>query len=137
MSQVCILIADDDTQVRGLFAEALRSSELWRVEVAGDGQEALDLLCAAPFDVVVLDIMMPRLDGLRVLEGIQRKGIQTDVVVLTGYGTVERAVQAMKLGARDFLMKPVNLSGLTAAIRGVLESASPRPTAWRTAWTGS
>ncbi|OGG55649.1 MAG: hypothetical protein A3F84_23860 [Candidatus Handelsmanbacteria bacterium RIFCSPLOWO2_12_FULL_64_10] len=126
MSQACILIVDDDVQVRCVLAEAIQSQP-WRVEVAGDGQEAMDRLCAAPFDVVVLDIMMPRLDGLRVLEAIRERGIRTDVVVLTGYGTVERAVRAMKLGARDFLMKPVNLSGLIAVIRRLLAERLPTP----------
>jgi YesN/AraC family two-component response regulator len=126
MSQARILIVDDEAQVRCVLAEAVQSQP-WRVETAGDGQEALDRLCAAPFDVAVLDLMMPRLDGLGTLEAIRQRGIRTDVVVLTGYGSVERAVRAMKLGARDFLLKPVNLSGLIATIRRLLEERLPTP----------
>ena len=126
MSHASVLVVDDDAYVRDLFAEAIRS-EAWRAEVAGNGLEALDRLSAASFDVVVLDLMMPRMNGLEVLEGIHQKGIRTDVVMLTGFGTVEKAVEAMKLGAREFLLKPVDLSGLLATIRGLVEERLPSP----------
>lgn len=126
MNQASVLFVDDDDQVRGMFMEAIRS-EPWRVAVAGNGQEALDRLGAGSFDVTVLDLMMPRLNGLEVLEAIGRQKLRTEVVMLTGYGTIDTAVRAMKLGAREFLLKPVDLSGLLGAIRGLIEKRFPSP----------
>ncbi len=84
MSFERVLIADDDPELCTLFLTALRS-EPWTVETAGDGREALDQLCTLPFDVAILDYDMPHFNGLSVLESVRQKGIQTDVVLLTGY----------------------------------------------------
>lgn len=121
-----ILIADDDPDLRDLFQNGiLRLEPSWTVEVAGDGREALDLLCNSHFDVAVLDVQMPYLDGLAVLKEAKKRGIQTDVINLTGYGDVEKSVQAMKEGARDFFQKPIKPDELVAAIRKALESHFP------------
>jgi YesN/AraC family two-component response regulator len=121
-----ILIADDDPNLRDLFrATILRFEPSWVVEIAGDGREALDLLCQGHFDVAVLDVQMPCLDGLEVLREAKKRGIQTDVIILTGYGDVEKSVQAMKEGARDFLQKPIRPDKLVAVVRKALESHFP------------
>ena len=116
-----ILVADDEPGVRDLLRRAL-SIEPWEVETAGDGREALNRLCGSPFDLAVLDVRMPHPDGLEVLRTLREKGIQTDVIVLTGYGFTDMAVQAMKLGARDFVEKQkLNLPELVATVRRLLE----------------
>jgi YesN/AraC family two-component response regulator len=121
-----ILIADDDQGLCDLFRAAiLRFEPSWAVEVAGDGREALGLLCKGHFDVAVLDVRMPYLDGLEVLKEAKKRDIQTDVIILTGYGDVEKSVQAMKEGARDFLQKPIRPEELVAVIRKLIESHHP------------
>jgi len=119
-----ILIADDDREIRLLLRQALLS-EPWRVRIAGDGREALRLLFNIPFDVAVLDVFMPHLSGLEVLEAVQQKEIQTDVVLLTGFGTIELAVQAMKQGAQDFLAKPIDLHDFAHTIRRLIGQRNP------------
>ena len=99
---VCAPIrADDESDLCAVLQRWLRN-EPWTVETAGDGCEALAHLCKNHFDVAVLDLMMPPPDGLGVLDVVRQKGMQTDVVILTGYGAVHTAVQAMKMGAQDF-----------------------------------
>ena len=119
-----ILIADDDREIRLLLRQALRS-EPWRVRVAGDGREALRLLFSIPFDVAVLDVFMPHFTGLEILEAVRLRNIQTDVVLLTGFGTIEMAVQAMRNGAQDFLTKPVGLRGFSDTIRRLIGLRNP------------
>ena len=122
-----ILIADDDPTVRDLFRNWL-GRQPWEVVIAKDGREALDHLCGSDFDVAVLDLKMPHLDGLQVLEAArEQKGAQTDIVLLTGYGTIETAVQAMKAGAQDFLTKPVRMSEVVDTIRRLIERRSLPP----------
>lgn len=116
-----ILIADDDPNTCVVLQRALES-ESWAVKVVRDGREALDALCGAPFDVAVLDLIMPHLSGLEVLKAARQKGISADVIILTGYGTIDVSVQAMKVGAGDFIEKPVNLARLTAAVRQMIEN---------------
>lgn len=117
----CILIADDDPAFCDILQRAL-SSEPWTVKIARDGREALDLLCTSHFDLAVLDFAMPHLTGLEVLEAVKQKGIQTDIIILTGYGTIPLTVQAMKAGAREFIEKPIKPIELVATIRRLLES---------------
>jgi len=127
VSHARILIADDDPTVRDLFRSWL-DRQPWNVVIAKDGREALGHLCDSDFDVAVLDLKMPHLDGIQILEAIrEQKGTQTDIVLLTGYGTIETAVQAMKAGAQDFLTKPVRISEVVATIRRLLERRSLPP----------
>ena len=116
-----ILIADDDPKVCTILQRTLEA-ELWVVQAVGNGREALDALRNSPFDVAVLDLSMPHLSGLEVLKAARQKGIRTDVIILTGYGTIGASVQAMKVGARDFIEKPIDLVKLTTTIRELLEN---------------
>ncbi len=120
MAKPHILIADDDSDLREAIRDWL-ASEPWFVQTAGDGREAFNLLCNSHFDIAVLDFKMPGLNGIDVLQAIRREGIQTDVLILTGYGTIETAVQAIKKGAEDFLQKPFKKGDLIAIIQRLLE----------------
>ena len=127
MPQPRVLIADDDLSLLAMIRDAFRS-ENWNLDLAKDGQEALDLLLSRPFDVAVLDLKMPRLNGMEVFKGIQEKGLDTDVIFLTGYATVETAVWAMKRGAKDFIKKPFKLKGLGTVVQGLLDARYPPTT---------
>ena len=111
MSQPKILIADDELSItKGL--SAVLSDEGYDVVVAQDGKKALDHLSADSFGVVLADLMMPKLDGLALLKELQRLGIPTECIIVTGQGTVASAVQAMREGAYDYIEKPLNAEKL-------------------------
>ena len=99
----------------------LKAEPSWVVEVAGDGCEALAMLCKGRFDVAVLDLVMPHLNGIEVLEAARKEDISTEVIILTGYGTIEWAVEAMKAGAREFIPKTILPLDLIPIIRNALE----------------
>ena len=124
MQQPSILVADDEPVVLTVIERVL-NSEPWSVEYARDGQEALDLLSDKCFDVAVLDLKMPNLEGMQVLQAMQKGGIETDVLILTGYGTVSGAVLAMKEGAQDFLTKPLDVDEFKNAIKRLLAKRYP------------
>jgi FixJ family two-component response regulator len=99
------LIVDDERNIRLTLRTAVEGPDL-EVSEASDGREALDRLGRARYDVVLLDLRLPGMDGLEVLRRLRERSPSTRVVVITAHGTVDAAVEAMKLGAADFLQKP-------------------------------
>jgi YesN/AraC family two-component response regulator len=124
MPQAHILLVDDEPMVREVYQKALEFQS-WTVEVAGDGQEALEMLHKGHFDVTVLDLVMPHLSGMEVLEAIRKEEIRTSVIVLTGYGDVEMSFEAGQMGAQGFLSKSLPLPEFIAAVRKALEARLP------------
>ncbi|MEP6619436.1 MAG: sigma-54 dependent transcriptional regulator [bacterium] len=120
MSQARILVVDDDRAFR-LSTAALLRSDGHTVDVVGDGAAAVQALRAHPFDLVVLDIRMPGIDGLGLVEALRLWGDHIPVLMISGYGTVDAAVRALQLGADDFLTKPVEPDVLTARVAALLE----------------
>jgi DNA-binding NtrC family response regulator len=111
MNQAKILIADDELSItKGL--SAVLTDEGYDVAVAADGKKALDQLSADSFGLVLADLMMPKLDGLALLKELQRLAIPTECIIVTGQGTVDSAVQAMREGAYDYIEKPLNAEKL-------------------------
>jgi DNA-binding NtrC family response regulator len=105
MSPPAVLVVDDEKNIRLTLRESLRSLDL-DVDTAINGEEALDMTAKRSYDLVLLDLKMPGMDGLEVLRRLRERSRETAVVLLTAHGTVETAVEAMKLGAVDFLQKP-------------------------------
>jgi DNA-binding NtrC family response regulator len=101
-----ILIVDDDEVVRRSYLRSLERISR-NVEAASDGEEALQTMEQNPFDVVLLDLRMPGQDGLSVLRTIKQKWPVSEVVIITGYPTVASAKEAVRLGAYDYVAKPV------------------------------
>ncbi|HWU36109.1 MAG TPA: sigma-54 dependent transcriptional regulator, partial [Candidatus Acidoferrum sp.] len=120
-----ILVVDDDPDIRDLLSDRL---QLMRLDVtcAADGQEALGILRQEPPPLTLLDLQLPRVSGMDVLRAIQRDGIDTTVIVITAWGTPERAVEAMRAGAYDFIPKPLNPAHLEVVINKALERDSLR-----------
>ena len=115
-----ILIVDDDPHI----AESLRerfSARGFYTGVAVDGVEALEQVREQKPDIVLLDLQMPKMDGFGVLEKFREEGIDCTVIVITAFGNVEKAVEAMKAGAYDFLQKPFEPSLLEETVRRALE----------------
>jgi DNA-binding NtrC family response regulator len=120
-----ILLVDDDAELRSDMASFF-ARQGHRVEQANDGNQALDFLERRSFDVMVLDLTMPRMSGREVLKELQNRNAECEVVVLTGDATVEAAVEAMKLGAREFLTKPISLKELDRLVRKAYETGQLR-----------
>ncbi len=114
-----ILIVDDEPNVRLVFRTALEASG-YSITTAADGDEALEWLEKESVDLVLLDLQMPILSGMEVLEGMRNAGHDVPVVIITAHGNVPNAVQAMKLGAIDFLTKPISPEVLRTVVADVL-----------------
>jgi DNA-binding response OmpR family regulator len=129
-----ILIVDDEPNVRLMFRTALGSSGDGAViGEAEDGQEALEKIDKTSFDVILLDLRMPGIDGMETLRRLRARGNNTPVVVVTAHGEVPHAVEAMKLGAVDFLAKPLTPDTLRRVVVEVCERTRHinTPTNWR------
>jgi DNA-binding response OmpR family regulator len=101
-----ILVVDDEVSARISLAEVLRL-EGYGVEIAESGEQALDILSKqAPFDLMILDLKMPGMDGLTVTKTVQKSSPETVIILLTAFGTLETAIQAIRSGAHDYLLKP-------------------------------
>ena len=105
-NRVKILIVDDESVIRQAF-ERILSSERCDVVAVASGTEALEALAAQSFDVVLLDLRMPGMDGLEVLRTIKRQWPACEVIIVTGYAALETAKESVALGAFDYLAKPV------------------------------
>jgi DNA-binding NtrC family response regulator len=114
-----ILIVDDEEIVRRSFASALAGAHC-KAEAANDGPEALRAMERARFDVVLLDLRMPGPDGMTVLKAMKERWPESEVVIVTGYPSVETAKEAVRLGACDYLAKPLDPDALVAAADGAV-----------------
>lgn len=105
-NKVKILIVDDESVVRQAFERILSSAHCDVVAVS-NGPEALQVMAAQPFDVVLLDVRMPGMDGMTVLRAIKQNWPESEVIVITGYAALQTAKESVALGAFDYLAKPV------------------------------
>ena len=120
MAVPVILVVDDEASIRRTLKEILEYED-FAVDEAEDGEEALKKLRSDRFDVVLLDVKMPKKDGMEVLEIMAREQIDVPVVMISGHGTIETAVEATRLGAFDFVEKPPDLNRLLLSIRNALD----------------
>jgi DNA-binding NtrC family response regulator len=116
-----ILVVDDKDSMRNMLTETL-TDEGHAVDSAPDGRRAIELINNKSYDVVVTDLMMPNIDGLEVLSRAKEVDDETTVIVMTAYGTVESAVNAMKKGAFDFIAKPFDTDHLCVLVNRALEN---------------
>jgi two-component system response regulator MprA len=114
-----ILVVDDEPALRSSLERAL-GLDAYDVELAEDGNAALDRLAAAPVDAVVLDVAMPRLDGLEVCRRLRASGDRTPVLMLTARDAIDDRVDGLDAGADDYLVKPFALRELRARLRALL-----------------
>jgi DNA-binding NtrC family response regulator len=122
LSKARILIVDDDATIRDALERVL-DYEDYAVTTAADGPKALELLAERRFDLALLDIKMPGMDGLEVLERAKKLHEDLVCIMVSGHGTVQTAVEATKLGAFDFLEKPPDRDRLLVTIRNGLQQA--------------
>ena len=116
-----ILIVDDEKAIRDFLYEALTRLGGFSVELAENGEEALKKIEKENFDLVLTDMKMPKMDGLQLIAEIAKSKPETLMVLLTGHGSIDSALEAMKRGASDYLSKPINLDELLVRLRKVLD----------------
>ena len=111
-----ILIIDDEAAIRGALKEILEY-ESFEVDEAEDGLQGLKKLEKESYDLIFCDIKMPKMDGIEVLEKLKEKEVEAPVIIITGHGSVETAVEALKKGAYDFIQKPLDLNRVLVTVR--------------------
>jgi signal transduction histidine kinase len=116
-----ILVVDDEKEIRDFLYKALNRLGNFHVELASSGEEALQKIEKESFDLVLTDLKMPKVDGLQLMTEIARSKPEILTMMMTGHGTIDSALEAMKRGASDYLMKPLSLDELMVRIRKVLE----------------
>jgi DNA-binding response OmpR family regulator len=114
-----ILIIEDELPMRTALVETLKA-EGYRVLAADDGERGLETACSEPFDLILLDVMMPRLDGFAVCRELRKRGRDCPVLMLTAKGAVDDRVHGLDCGADDYLVKPFSLRELLARVRALL-----------------
>jgi DNA-binding response OmpR family regulator len=122
-----ILVIEDERKVASFIQRGLEE-ERYVVETAADGQAGLDLALHNVFDAIVLDVMLPKLDGYSVLSALRAEGNVTPVLMLTARGSMEDRVQGLDLGADDYLSKPFHFEELAARLRSILRRSTPEKT---------
>jgi DNA-binding NtrC family response regulator len=121
-AQPTILVIDDEPATLQVMEANLRR-EGYAVCLAADGQTGLAQLAQQPVDVVIADYMMPNLDGMALLEKMRALGLDTPLIIITAYGSIEHAVKAMQLGAANYLCKPINYDELMVVLQKTLEQS--------------
>ncbi|MGI6500691.1 MAG: response regulator transcription factor [Anaerostipes sp.] len=114
-----LLIIEDQQDLREIIKKRFEK-ESYSVDVCEDGLEAMDYLALTTYDGIILDIMLPKLDGLSVLKNLRRDGKDTPVLLLSAKGTVEDRVKGLDLGADDYLVKPFSFDELLARVRSMM-----------------
>ncbi|MBE9125701.1 MULTISPECIES: response regulator [unclassified Coleofasciculus] len=123
MANARILIVDDEKNIRQVIAQSLDPLD-YQIMTAVDGEDALKQLQTEDYDLILLDLRMPGMDGLEVLRRVVEMQSDIQVIIISGHGTVENAVEAMKLGAADFLEKPFTPQELRNLVADVLKRES-------------
>ena len=118
-----ILIIDDEKAIRKALTEIL-SAEGYKTEEAGDGEEGLKKFKERSYDVVLCDIKMPKLDGIEFLQKATESNADVPVIMISGHGNIETAVDAVKKGAFDYISKPPDLNRMLITIRNAMDRSS-------------
>ena len=115
-----IMIVDDSLEVCNVVRVSL-ADQGYEITAAHDGMQALEQIRAQPFDVVILDLMLPDLDGIEILQYIREQELDTEIIILTAYASLETAIEALRLGAYDYIIKPFHVNTLQSAVRRAVE----------------
>ena len=118
-----ILIIDDEKSIRRTLREILEY-ENFKVEEASDGLEGLTLVQKEKFDIILCDIKMPKMDGMEALDKFMDANVDAPIIMISGHGNIETAVEAVKKGAYDFIQKPLDLNRLLVTIRNALDKSN-------------
>ena len=118
-----ILVIDDERSIRNTLKDILEY-EKYVVDVAEDGVKGLEKVKAGEYDIILCDIKMPVMDGIEVLEKLDEMGADMPLVMISGHGNIDTAVEAIKKGAYDFIEKPLDLNRLLITIRNAIDKST-------------
>ena len=118
-----ILLVEDDAKIASFIAKGLKAAG-YAVDHAGDGEKGLQMVLTEPYDTAIIDIMLPKLDGLSLIERMRKEKIQTPVLILSAKGSVEDRVKGLQSGSDDYLIKPFAFSELIARVQALIRRAS-------------
>ena len=118
-----ILLVEDDLKIASFVTKGLKQAG-YAVDHATDGEEGLHLALTEPYDAAIIDIMLPKLDGLSIIERMRREKINTPVIILSAMRTVDDRVKGLQTGGDDYLTKPFSFSELLARVQGLIRRAS-------------
>jgi two-component system OmpR family response regulator len=118
-----ILVVEDDQKIASFVCKGLRQAG-YAVDHAADGQEGLHLALTEPYDAAVIDIMLPKLDGLSLIQELRRRKVNVPVIILSARHTVDDRVKGLQTGSDDYLIKPFSFSELLARIQALIRRAS-------------
>jgi two-component system alkaline phosphatase synthesis response regulator PhoP len=119
-----VLLIEDEPGLQLVISDRLKA-EGYQVETAADGEEGFSRAAGEPFDIIVLDVMLPKRDGFDVARSLRQQGVQTPILMLTARGQVVDRVVGLKLGADDYLTKPFEMVELLARLEALLRRAPP------------
>jgi two-component system OmpR family response regulator len=118
-----LLLVEDDPKIASFVSKGLREAG-YAVDHAADGEDGLHLASTEPYDAAIVDIMLPKLDGLTLIERLRYQGIETPVIILSARRSVDDRVKGLQTGGDDYLTKPFSFSELLARIQGLIRRAS-------------
>jgi two-component system OmpR family response regulator len=118
-----ILVVEDDLKIASFVSKGLREAG-FAVDCAGDGEEGLHLALCEPYDAAVVDIMLPKLDGLALIEKLRKEGVNTPVIILSAKRSVDDRVKGLQAGGDDYVTKPFSFSELLARVQGLIRRAT-------------
>ena len=121
-----VLVIEDEKRVASFMMRSLVEAS-YAVDCAHDGQEGLELACATDYDVIVVDLMLPKCDGLTVVKELRQRGKMTPVLAVTAKGTVHDRVTGLNTGCDDYLVKPFAVAEFIARVRSLLRRGAPQP----------
>jgi DNA-binding NtrC family response regulator len=111
-----VLLVDDEEEYLEIMSERMRARDI-DVTTSTSAREALDMIATGSFDAVIMDFMMPEMNGIEALKAIKEKNPEMQIILLTGHATIEKTVEAMKAGAMDLIEKPADLDALSEKIK--------------------
>lgn len=117
-----LLLVEDDLKIASFIVKGMKA-EGYAVDHAKDGQEGLHMAVTEPYDAAIIDIMLPKLDGLSVIESMRKEKVNTPVIILSARGSVEDRVQGLQAGGDDYLPKPFAFSELLARVQALIRRA--------------
>ena len=122
-----ILIVDDNREIRAILEEYLRE-EGYDAQGAGDGDEALKVHGEAPFDLIITDLNMPGMTGIELIKELATEGNTTEFIIITGYASLDTAIEAVKAGAFDYIVKPFRIEELKVVIKNAKDKIALKKT---------
>ncbi len=120
---VRVLVVEDDKKIASFVTSGLKQSG-FAVDHSPDGEQAYALACATPYDAAVVDIMLPKMDGLALVQALRREKVQMPVIFLSAKGSVEDRIRGLQSGGDDYLVKPFSFAELLARLQAIMRRAS-------------